>query len=85
MLLVAVALAYTGVDPIQVTIVTMVFAAASLPFTFLPLLIVANDRDYVGEQKNTGPINVVSVLILGLLLLVTVASIPLLVITGGGS
>lgn len=85
MLLVAVAIALTGVDPIQVTIVTLVFAAATLPFTFAPLLIVANDRDYVGDQKNTRPINVVAGLMLALLLLVTVAAIPLLVITGGGS
>jgi len=85
MLVMAVVLACTGVDPIKVTIVSLALAAATLPFTFLPLLIVANDRDYVGEQQNTLAINVVAVLMLGVLCLVTLAVVPLLVLTGGGS
>jgi Mn2+/Fe2+ NRAMP family transporter len=85
MLLAALGIAVTGIDPIKLTIVTLAVAAATLPFTFLPLLIVANDRDYVGNQANTLAINVVALVILVLLLLVTVAAIPLLIITGGGS
>lgn len=85
MLLVAVALAYTGIDPIQLTVVTMVLAAATLPFTFVPLLIVANDREYVGDQRNTRSINVLAGIMLALLVLVTIATLPLLILTGGGS
>ncbi len=85
MLVVAVLLAYTGVDPIRLTVLTLAVAAASLPFTFLPLLIVANDPDYVGEQRNTRAINVVALLVLALLLVVTLTAVPLLVATGGGS
>lgn len=84
MLILAVILAYTGVDPIQVTIVTLAVAAATLPFTFLPLLIIANDEDYMGDQKNTVAINVVAIVVLALLTLVTIAVIPLMVMTGGG-
>ena len=85
MLVLAVALAATGVDPIQLTIVTLALAAATLPFTFLPLLIVANDADYMGEQNNTVAINLVATIVLCVLCAVTVAVIPLLVLTGGGS
>ena len=85
MLVVAIALAATGVDPIKLTIVTLAVAAASLPFTFLPLLIVANDRDYMGEQRNTRPVNVAATVVLILLLVVTIATVPLLIMTGGGS
>jgi manganese transport protein len=85
MLLVAVLLAYTGIDPVRLTVVTLVVAAATLPFTFAPLLIVANDPDYMGEQKNTRAINVVALIMLWLLVLVTIAAIPLLILTGGGS
>jgi manganese transport protein len=85
MLIAAMALAYTHVDPIKLTVVTMAVAGATLPFTFLPLLIVANDADYMGDQKNTLPINVVAWVVLALLSLVTLATIPLLVVTGGGS
>ena len=85
MVIAAVVIALTGVDPIQITVVSLAVAAASLPFTFAPLLIVANDREFVGDQANTRAINVIAVLILGLLLLVTIMVIPLLILTGGGS
>ncbi len=62
----------------------MAFAAFSLPFTFAPLLIVANDPEYVGNQCNTAAVNVVAALVLALLCVVTVATIPLLVASGGG-
>ena len=75
----------SGLDPISLTTLTMAFAAFSLPFTFLPVLIVANDPDYVGDQKNTRAANVVAVLLLVLLTLVTVATVPLLLLGGGGS
>lgn len=84
MFVLALILAYTRVDPIQLTVATMVAAAASLPFTFLPLLIVANDADYMGDQKNTPAINAIAVLVLALLILVTLATIPLFIVTGGG-
>jgi manganese transport protein len=83
MLVVAIGIALTGIDPIKLTIVSLAVAAATLPFTFLPLLIVANDVDYVGEQKNTPAINVVALLMLGVLISVTIATIPLLIMTGG--
>lgn len=85
MLVIAMIIALLGIDPIRLTVVTMAVAGATLPFTFLPLLIVANDADYMGDQKNTLAINVVAVVILLLLLVVTVTAIPLLIVTGGGS
>jgi Mn2+/Fe2+ NRAMP family transporter len=70
-------LAYTGIDPVQLTLITMAVAAMTLPFTFLPLLIVANDRAYVGHQKNTPGVNLVAVIILALLVVVTLVTVPL--------
>jgi manganese transport protein len=84
MFVLAMLLAYTHVDPIRLTVLTMVFGAFALPFTFLPLLIVANDEDYMGEQKNTAAINLVAGIVLGLLIAVTLAAIPLFIMTGGG-
>ena len=83
LLLLALAVALTGIDPIKVTLLTMIAAAVALPFTFIPLLIVANDEDYVGDQQNTPAINAVAILILSLLIVVTIAAVPLLIITGG--
>lgn len=80
----AVAVAFTGVDPVQMTTYALAFAAFALPFAFFPLLIVANDRDFVGEQRNPLAVNVVAVLVLLLLTAVTLATIPLLILSGGG-
>ncbi len=82
---VAVAVVATGVDPIRLTVVTMALAAFALPFTFGPLLIVANDPEYVGDQTNTRAGNAVALVVFAMLAVVTIVTIPLLVITRGGS
>ena len=42
---------YTGLDPIKITVVSMIFAVMALPFTFLPMLLVANDQTYMGDHR----------------------------------
>ncbi|TDW91984.1 MULTISPECIES: NRAMP family divalent metal transporter [Kribbella] len=74
----------TAVDPVQVTEYSVVFAAVALPLTYLPILIVANDPDYVGQEKN-GPVrNAVGLVYLALLTVASLAAIPLMIITKGG-
>jgi len=81
----AVLIALTGIDPIKLTIYATALAAFSLPFTFAPLLIVANDERYMGEQRNGLLANVAGVFFLIILSLVTVITIPLFLMSGGGS
>lgn len=85
MLVIAVVIAFTHIDPIKATILTLVLAAATLPVTFIPLMIVANDSEFVGDQRNTRSINVAALVILVLLSVVTLSAVPLLILTGGGS
>ena len=42
----------TTVDPIKVTEYSVVFSAVALPLTYFPILVVANDPDYMGEHVN---------------------------------
>jgi Mn2+/Fe2+ NRAMP family transporter len=84
-LLLAILLVVSGIDPIRLTVLTMALAAVSLPFIFGPLLIVANDPEYVGEQKNTTMANVVGLIVFVVLCAVTLSTVPLLIVTGGGS
>ena len=42
----------TAVDPILVTELSVVFSAVALPLTYFPILVVANDPDYMGEHVN---------------------------------
>jgi manganese transport protein len=79
----ALAILFTGVDPIKVTVIALAFAVVALPLTFLPLLIVANDPLYMGDLRNGPLANVLGVVFLALLTVAGVAAIPLLVITGG--
>lgn len=48
----AIAVLLTTVDPIKVTEYSVVFSAVALPLTYFPILVVANDPDYMGERVN---------------------------------
>ena len=75
----------TGIDPVQLTELSVVFTAIALPLTYLPILIVANDPEYMGVHVNGTMLNRVGVVYLVILTVASVAAIPLLVITGAGS
>ena len=74
----------TGVDPIQVTEISVVFSAVALPLTYLPILIVANDPEYMGERVNGRALNGIALIYLVIILAAAIAAIPLLIITGAG-
>jgi manganese transport protein len=80
----AAAFILTGVDPITVTIVSVVLGAAAVPLTYFPLLVVANDRDYMGGRVNRRWNNAVSLTFLALMVATSLATIPLLLITKAG-
>ncbi|WP_432876656.1 NRAMP family divalent metal transporter [Kribbella sp. CA-245084] len=84
-LVLAVLTLLTAVDPVKVTEYSVVFAAMALPLTYLPILIVANDPDYVGRETN-GPVrNAFGLFYLALLTIASVAAIPLMIITKAGA
>jgi Mn2+/Fe2+ NRAMP family transporter len=74
----------TGVDPVAVTEYSVVFSAIALPLTYLPILVVAGDREYMGEHANGRLSNALGTVFLGLVLVVSVAAIPLMIVTGAG-
>ncbi|KRA31181.1 MULTISPECIES: NRAMP family divalent metal transporter [unclassified Nocardioides] len=74
----------TGVDPIMVTEVSVVFSALALPLTYFPILVVANDPDYLGEHRNGRLANVLGVFYLVVITIASIAAIPLMVITSMG-
>ena len=74
----------TMVDPILVTEYSVVFSAVALPLTYLPILVVANDRTYLGRHVNGPLANTLGSLYLVVVLVASIAALPLLVITGVG-
>jgi Mn2+/Fe2+ NRAMP family transporter len=83
-LLVGIGTLMTGVDPIQVTEFSVVFSAVALPLTYLPILIVANDPEYMGEHVNGRVLNGAGLVYLVIILAAAIAAIPLMIITGAG-
>ena len=53
-------LALTTVDPVKVTEYSIVLSAAALPLTYFPILVVANDPDYMGDKTNSPPLNAIA-------------------------
>jgi Mn2+/Fe2+ NRAMP family transporter len=52
MILGASLLMVTGVDPLELTLLSMALTALILPVVTVPFLILMNDPDYVGEHGN---------------------------------
>jgi manganese transport protein len=84
-ILLAVALAFTTIDPIKVTEYSIVLSAAALPLTYFPILVVANDPTYVGDRTNSRFLNGLGFAYLILLLVVALATIPVMIASRGGA
>jgi Mn2+/Fe2+ NRAMP family transporter len=76
----------TTIDPVQLTEYTLIFSAVALPLTYLPILVVANDRGYLGDRVNGRLANALGMIFLVVILVAALAAIPLMIITraGGG-
>ncbi|MFC0033870.1 NRAMP family divalent metal transporter [Micromonospora chaiyaphumensis] len=83
-LLLGVLLLMTAVDPIRLTEYMLVLSAVVLPLTYLPILVVANDRTYLGDRVNGWWTNLLGALFLLLIVAASVAAIPLAIITRMG-
>jgi len=84
-IVVAALVGLTGADPIKITEYSIVLSAAALPLTYLPILVIANDPDYMGDRVNGRLINLVATVYLIILSAVAVAAVPLIIITRGGA
>jgi manganese transport protein len=80
----ALAAVMTGVDPVQLTEFAVIFSSVALPLTYIPILLVANDRAYMREYANGRLANVFGVIYLVVILIVAVAAVPLLILTNVG-
>ena len=71
-----------GIDPLKLTLLTMVISAAVLPVVALPMLLLMNDRKLLGKHANGWFSNVVTAGIVVLALVLAVVSIPLAIVGG---
>jgi len=75
----------SGVDPVKVTEYSIVLSAAALPLTYFPILVVSNDREYMGDKTNGPVLNFFATFYLVIIVAIAVATIPLMIITKAGA
>ena len=83
LLVLAFVIVMTGVDPVMLTEYAVIFSVVALPLTYLPILLVANDRAYMGDHATAGS-RTSRRLYLVVILVVAVAAIPLMLLTNVG-
>lgn len=84
LLVLALLVILTGIDPVMLTEYAVIFSVVALPLTYIPILLVANDRSYMGRFVNGKLANAFGLFYLLVILVVSVTAIPLMVITNQG-
>jgi Mn2+/Fe2+ NRAMP family transporter len=78
------AIAQTGVDPIELTEYAVIFSIPVLPLTYLPILLVGNDRSVMGKHVNGALARTLGWAYFGLICVLALAAPVLFVWTNGG-
>ena len=84
-LFVAMLVVLLGIDPVDLTEYSVIFSVVALPLTYLPVLLIARDRTYMGEYVNGRLAAFVGWLFFAIILVLAVAAIPLLLATDAGA
>jgi Mn2+/Fe2+ NRAMP family transporter len=84
LLVLGAAIVMTGVDPVVLTEYAVIFSVVALPLTYVPILLVANDDEYMGRYRNGRLANVLGIVYLFVIMIVALAAIPLMILTNGG-
>lgn len=78
------AIASSGVNPIDIVEYSVIFAVVVLPFTYYPILRLAGDKEVMGKHVNSRVVQVLGWLYLALICLAAVAAVPLMIVTHSG-
>jgi Mn2+/Fe2+ NRAMP family transporter len=84
LLVLAMAIVMTGVDPVVLTEYAVIFSVVALPLTYVPILLVANDPTYMGRYRNGRLANVLGLVDLVVIMIVAVSAVPLMILTNAG-
>jgi Mn2+/Fe2+ NRAMP family transporter len=78
------AIAMSGVNPVKIVELSVIFAVVVLPFTYYPVLRTASDRKLMGEHVNNRFITVMGWIYFALIVAAAASAIPLMVLTHMG-
>ena len=85
MFVLALVVVQTRVDPVQLTEYAVIFSVLALPLTYFPVLLIARDRTFMGDKANGRLAEFMGWLYFVILTVASLAAIPLMLITDGGS
>jgi manganese transport protein len=81
---IAMLIALSGIDPVQIVEYSIVFSVVILPLTYFPVLMVASDRRIMGQHANGWIASALGWGYLVFISLAALAALPLFVLTHGG-
>jgi len=84
MFLLALLIAATGVRPLQLINISIIFGMVVMPLTYYPILRVAADKNIMGKHVNRRMDSVVGIFFLVLITAAAIAAIPLMIATHSG-
>lgn len=83
-MLLALAIVMTGVEVMNLVGYAVVFSIVVLPLSYLPLMLLANDRSYMREYANKWLAKSLGWIFFVIVTVAAIAAIPLYVLTSGG-
>ncbi|HKN88503.1 MAG TPA: divalent metal cation transporter, partial [Nitrospiraceae bacterium] len=84
MLALALIIAVTGVRPLTLVNISIIFGMVVMPLTYYPILRTAADRNIMGKHVNSKMVSFLGLIFLVLITAAAAAAIPLMVLTHGG-
>ena len=83
-ILLGLAIASSGINPVRIVEYSVLLAVLVLPFTYYPVLRLADDRGAMGKHANAGIIRWLGWIYFALICVVAAAAVPLMLITHNG-
>jgi manganese transport protein len=84
MLALALVIALTGVRPLTLVNISIIFGMVVMPLTYYPILRTAADPNIMGKHANSRVVSVLGMIFLVLITVAAIAAIPLMILTHGG-
>jgi Mn2+/Fe2+ NRAMP family transporter len=77
-------IAATGLRPLQLVNISIVFGTVIMPLTYYPILRVAADKNVMGKHANNRADTIIGTVFLVVITLAALAAIPLMIATHSG-
>ncbi|WP_263417330.1 NRAMP family divalent metal transporter [Terriglobus albidus] len=84
MLVLGTVIAFSGVRPLQLINISIIFGMAIMPLTYYPILRAAADEKLMGRHVNTKGNTAVGMFFLALIVVAAIAAFPLMLLTHSG-